>query len=202
MKSFLATLFLETLLIAAVSMNGPAQQAKPEEPLPTYSVPEAYEVYSTILPDEWTWRYANSKTLLIQTETVSQQMCLEPDAKWKKLLDPAIANYRIVNRKPLKLDRLFDISKSYTLSASDALQAAFKGAGPDGWDGFNAAHPDSVGWIELSAVGFNDSKTVAVVYVGHHCGRLCGGGGFSVLEKIQGKWKPVPWVGSSCAWAS
>jgi len=83
-----------------------------------------------------------------------------------------------------------------------ALQAPFKTNGPAGWSDFEREHPDSVGWIELSAVGFNHDKTVAIVYIGHHCGRLCGGGGFRVLRKAEGKWKGLTWKGGSCAWAS
>ena len=56
--------------------------------------------------------------------------------------------------------------------------------------------------MELSAVGFNVNKTVAVVYMGHYCGALCGGGGFHVLKKKDGKWVALDWKGSSCAWAS
>jgi hypothetical protein len=71
-----------------------------------------------------------------------------------------------------------------------------------GWDGFYKTYPDSGGWIELSAVGFNADRTVAVVYVGHSCGSLCGGGRFHVLQKRDNKWLPLDWKGSSCMWAS
>jgi hypothetical protein len=56
--------------------------------------------------------------------------------------------------------------------------------------------------MEFSAVGFNVDKPIAVVYMGHSCGPLCGGGTFHVLEKSEGKWKPFEWKGSSCAWIS
>jgi hypothetical protein len=45
----------------------------------------------------------------------------------------------------------------------------------------------AVGWIDISGVGFNDRNTIAVVYIGHHCGSLCGGGKFHVLQKKDGK---------------
>jgi hypothetical protein len=56
--------------------------------------------------------------------------------------------------------------------------------------------------MELSAVGFNPEKSIAVVYAGHHCGNLCGGGGFAVLRKEAGKWKPMAFRGQQCVWAS
>ena len=70
------------------------------------------------------------------------------------------------------------------------------------WNEYYRQYPDSGGLLEFSAVGFNPDKTIAVVYMGHSCGDLCGGGTFHVLEKIDGKWKPLEWKGSSCAWAS
>jgi hypothetical protein len=82
---------------------------------------------------------------------------------------------------------------------ADELKSAIQTAG---WEGFYQRYPDSGGWIELSAVGFNVDKTVAVVYMGHHCGPLCGSGGFHVLEKKDGKWVALGWEGSGCAWAS
>jgi hypothetical protein len=62
--------------------------------------------------------------------------------------------------------------------------------------------PYTGGWIELSAIGFNADKTVAVVYMGHLCGGLCGGGQFHVLQKKDGKWEPLKWQGKRCAWVS
>src|SRR5262249_227524 len=70
------------------------------------------------------------------------------------------------------------------------------------WKDFYRKYPESGGWIELSAVGFNPEKTVAVVYVGHHCGNLCAGGHFQVLLKKNGKWAPIEWKGIASAWAS
>ncbi len=41
----------------------------------------------------------------------------------------------------------------------------------------------------FSAVGFNADRSRAVVYVGHHCGMLCGMGTFAALTKSGGKWR-------------
>jgi hypothetical protein len=45
-----------------------------------------------------------------------------------------------------------------------------------------------MGFITLSSIGFNPSRTQAVFYIGHFCG-LCGGGGYVLMEKVNGKWK-------------
>lgn len=191
------------LLVFAVSSVGAfSQETHPTKPAQAYLVPEAYEVYSAILPDQWTWRDAKASALVIRAETVSHEMCLKPDAKSAELLDPAIADFVKVNSTPSVLQQMFNISKPYELIDSETLMAPFKAAGVNGWKSFNAIHPNSAGWIELSAVGFIEDKSIAVVYVGHSCGGLCGGGGFTVLRKIGGIWKPLKWKGGACSWAS
>jgi hypothetical protein len=164
-----------------------------------YEDQEAYEVYSAILPSEWPLRVAHAKTLIIQSETKGYEMCLRPEEEWQEKVGPAISDYVRSNAKPLLLQRRFNVEVTYQLIIATELSSAIKTAG---WEGFYQRYPDSGGWMELSAVGFNANKTVAVVYMGHHCGMLCGGGGFHVLEKKDGQWVALEWKGSSCAWAS
>ncbi|HWW98739.1 MAG TPA: hypothetical protein VNY74_13620 [Edaphobacter sp.] len=88
------------------------------------------------------------------------------------------------------------------LASSEDLQAFFQPGGA-GWEGLAERYPDSAhSYIVLSPVAFNADKTIAVVYMGHSCGSLCGGGTFYVLEKKDGIWKSMRWRGTSCAWAS
>jgi hypothetical protein len=164
-----------------------------------YAVQEAYDVYSAILPSEWPLRLAHAKTLIIQTETKGFEMCLRPEKEWEEKIGPAISEYVRLNAKPSLLEQRMNIEVSYQLIKADELKSLIQRAG---WEGFYQQYKHSGGWIELSAVGFNNDKTVAVVYMGHHCGPLCGGGGFHVLERKAGKWVPLDWQGSSCAWAS
>jgi hypothetical protein len=53
---------------------------------------------------------------------------------------------------------------------------------------FQKKYPRNMGFITLSSIGFNPSRTQAVFYIGHFCG-LCGGGGSVLMEKVNGKWK-------------
>ena len=166
---------------------------------PPYEDQEAYEVYSAILPLESPLRNAHAKRLIIQNETKGFEMCLRPEEEWQEKIGPAISDYVRSNAKPSLLQPRIQVGVPYHLIAADELTTAIQAAG---WEGFYQRYPDSGGWMELSAVGFNVNKTVAVVYIGHHCGPLCGGGGFHVLEKKDGKWVAIDWKGSSCAWAS
>jgi hypothetical protein len=151
-----------------------------------YEEAEAYEVYGAILPTELPYQVANAKSLVIQSETEGYKMCLRPEAESEKIIGQASSQYVKLNEKTWLLKRGLRIKKPYELAPFDKLRSAL----------------NSRGWIELSAVGFNADKTVAVVYMGHHCGGLCGGGGFHVLQKKGGKWAPLTWKGSSCAWES
>ena len=164
-----------------------------------YEDDEAYAVYSAILLSEWPVRVAHAKTLIIQTETTSYDMCLRPEKEWEEKVGPAISDYLKVNAKPSLLQRRMNIDIPYQLIALDKLRSVIK---TGRWEGFYQQYPDSGGWIQLSAVGFNADKTVAVVYVAHHCGSLCGEGRFHVLEKKGGRWEPLEWKGASCVWVS
>ena len=163
-----------------------------------YEDQEAYEIYSAILPSEWPWRVAHSKTLIIQTETKGYQMCLRPDKGSEEKFGSAISAFVSLNKTPSLLQRKIDIEIPYQLIMADQLNTNSNA----GWVEFYQRYPNSGGWIELSAVGFNHDRTVAVVYMGHHCGDLCGGGGFHVLEKKAGRWVELEWKGESCSWAA
>lgn len=163
-----------------------------------YDDADAYEVYATILPSEWPLRVAHAKQLVIQRETRSFQMCLKPGTEREARFEPAIADYIRQNEKKWLLQPRFSVATPYQFFEG-GFDAVLK---QGGWDQYYRRYPKSGGLIELSAVGFNVDKTVAVVYMGHGCGDLCGGGSFHVLEKVDGTWKPFEWKGSSCAWAS
>jgi len=62
--------------------------------------------------------------------------------------------------------------------------------------------PGSGGYVEMSAVGFNSDKTLALLYAGHSCGGLCGGGTYHLLKKADGKWTEINWPGTTCTWVS
>jgi hypothetical protein len=188
---------LKSLLILSLLLSQGAISSG-DKPTP-YKDQEAYEVYSVILPSEWPLQVAHAKTLIIQRETKGFQMCLSPDKELQEKVGPAISDFVRSNATPSLLQRRIDVDVPYQLISVEELHSSMQ---TGGWEGFYQRYPDSGGWIELSAVGFNANKTVAVVYMGHHCGWLCGGGGFHVLEKKDGKWVAIEWKGSSCAWAS
>ena len=170
--------FLRCGLVALLTVAVLLLAQSPE----AYNVPEAYEVYAAILPGEWPWTVNHEATLAIIEETKLYNMCLEPAGKSKSLLGQVIADYIRVNQKPSLLQRKFEINKPYELVSRSGR-----------------GYPSLT---ELSAVGFNADKTIAVVYAGYHCGSPCGGGRFHVLQKHDNQWLPLEWDGKTCMWAS
>jgi len=167
-----------------------------------YDVDEAYKVYSAILPS------IGKSPLVISTETRTREICLRPlDAQSERVLRPAIDNYLELNALPWQLQKHFEINRHYELLAEEELKATFRNGmngsrSMGGWKTFYERHPDSEGWIELSAVGFNADKTIAVVFMGYYCGEGCRGGEFRALGKNGGNWQLLTGRGlwNRCIW--
>jgi hypothetical protein len=167
----------------------------------TYKVPEAYEIYAMLLPKQWPVRVAHTRKMVIRAETDAYEMCLKPEGEFAAILGPAIANFLEVNKKSWVLEKAIPMDQPYEFVFAEELKAIFS-EGIEGWKSFYQKYPDSGGYNLLSAVGFNSDKTVAVVYIAHWCGGLCGGGEFEVLQKKNDKWQTMEWKGSRCSWAS
>jgi hypothetical protein len=188
------------LFVASTFLQSQRASEIAEQP---YDVDEAYAVYSAVLPDEWTVRAGHAKRLVISSETAFLGTCLTPEEESKGRQAPAIADYHRANQKRWTLLPQFKIELPYALVPREKLTAFFTTAGPGGWAQFYERYPDSAGWIEFSAVGFNQDKTLAVLYVAHHCGGVCGGGTIRALQKKDGKWQPGGWEGRPpCMWIS
>jgi hypothetical protein len=187
------------LFMMSVLLPQSAAVTKDESTAP-YDDADAYEVYSAILPSEWRQRGAKPKTLVILNDTRNYKMCLVPEKESAELIGPAISDYVKQNEKPWLLqEQKFKLVTSPKMISSGELKSLIERSK---WAGFYRQYEDSDGYVELSAVGFNADKTVAVVYMGHSCGQLCGGGAFHVLQKQDGKWTPLEWHGESCEWAA
>ncbi len=195
---------LKSFLLSLIAVVGffPASLTAQQNPPELYGVGEAYEIYSTILAPREPAAGARAKELLIRAETgTNDEMCLKPEGESVSIVGPAIANFIEVNKKQWLLQRALQLDRPYEFVFDKEIDGFFSN-GVGGWKSFYEKYPDSGGYMELSAVGFNADKTVAVVYTAHFCGGLCGGGGFEVLEKKDGRWQPLKWKGSSCSWVS
>jgi len=147
-----------------------------------YTDEEAYAVYTAILPH-------NRPYLVIRSYTVSHenQMCPLPKEGFPRIVSAAIGDWKRVNQQRWTLLPMLSVSGAYELIPSKRLDDIFSENGGD-FPFFYGLYPNSGGFIELSAVGFNADKTVAAVYMDEVCGGLCGSGAFFVLKKSDGEW--------------
>lgn len=200
------SVFIPCALVLSALIHAEPSANSVEE-LQPYLDSEAYEVYAARLPDEWPWAEARAKQLVIQQETTvfpkigSDTECLPGGDEFPESWKEVLADYKKQNERTRVLARGFVIEKPYYLIPKQELADLFKKDGP-GWNGFYTRYPDSGGVMQLSVVGFNRERTKAMLYMGHSCGWLCGGGGYSFVQKKDGEWVRAMVKGVSCYWAS
>jgi hypothetical protein len=156
---------------AACEATGSGESSGSGEP---YDVAEAYEVYSAIVPSidpdptTLTW-LIRIDTLPIGGGSSRTYDPSDPARGWKKApgqtsVNTALDDHSKVNAKTWLLQRKFVLPNPYKLVTHEEIKAMFP---PNPKEGFREL------WLELSAVGFNADKTMAVVYMAHHCTTTC-----------------------------
>jgi hypothetical protein len=174
---------------------------------PPLTDPDAYAIYAAILPNEWPATIAKAKRLVIAEETVTLTRCKPAVASLPEEWRPALVDYDQQNKRVWRLASTFPASMiPYVIVSHSDIRKLFPGPedGPHGvWSRFYAAYPDSGGYHELSAVGFDPSRTKAIVYVSHACGNVCGEGKYQLMEKTPEGWRAVKRPGvPPCFWVS
>jgi hypothetical protein len=182
--------------------------------LPKYEDATAYEVYSAILTYPEATQLSKSNKLVIRRETLRNfgafldndepsKICLRPDDESAKTIGTALDDFVKVNKTKWQLQEKFRLEIPYKLVDSATIISIINPfTEKEDWKEFYKLYPDSNGFVDLSAVGFNADKTVAVVSKGRWCGGLCGEGEYYVLQKKEGKWIPLKWQGEGCSWVS
>jgi hypothetical protein len=191
MRDRMRTLIPSVVALIPFVVSSATQDFSPPK---VYELDEAYQIYSLLIPREESYEFGKG-TLIIQEDTVSRR--LDPgcfDTKAAIRFKEAIANYGDAQKQTWLLQRRFQIERPYELVRSDTIQQFFTEHGPEGWHDFIERYPNSGGFIIMSPVGFNKSKTLAVVYTGSSCGGLCGRWSFHLLQKGTGGWKVMPGV--------
>jgi hypothetical protein len=146
--------------------------------------PESYAVYKALIP----FHLAGKGRIILRRETFVDRRCFPKGRSLAEEWKPVVDDFAEQNSRPRTLQAGFDVGRDYMLVPSKEIEAEFIGAKPGDWSTFYAHYPNSGGFIELSAVGFDSTKTRAIVYGAHHCGGLCGKGAYHLMEKIDGQW--------------
>lgn len=133
------------VVVGLFSTDATAQtQAQP------YQIPEAYEIYATILPERWPVTVAHVKKLLILAETGTyQDMCLKPEGESVPVVGPVIANFIEVNKQPWLLQKAIQMDQPYEFIFEKEIDAVFSN-GVGGWKSLYEKYPNSGGYSEFS----------------------------------------------------
>ena len=168
--------------------------------------PEAYAVYASLIPDEWTVRVAGAERLVVLRETATYNQCIPSGGPMETEWRPVVDSFRAGNAAVRFVLSDRDLRHPYVVVPRAEITQLFKDPGNDpafGWTRFYNRYPDSGGYMEFSAVGFDPSKTRALVYMAHHCGSLCGGGTHHLLQKVDDRWQPARLKDvTQCRWGS
>jgi hypothetical protein len=94
------------------------------------------------------------------------------------------------NLHPSSFHRSFTLPIPYQIVAPSEMRSIF-GTPGDVWGRYYEKYPNSTGLLHVSRVGFNSDANQAAFYISNHCGGLCGGGYFAIMEKVNSNWKVV-----------
>jgi hypothetical protein len=198
---------LGTLTLLLIS--GLAAACFGQAPPAVYDDSEAYAVYAVILGRKVSPDDNKRSPLIIEDQTTDyptygdeSDACLKPEPASEPTFGPLITAYRALNKKPWLLQDKFNFPFKYQLVPRATIDAFFEKKNVGGWEDFYKRFPRSGGYVYVSAVGFNPDRTLAMVYAGHSCGGLCGGGGYRFLKKVDGKWTEINFPGQTCTWVS
>jgi len=136
--------------------------------------PDSYALYGLLVPSYWAT--TSNATILLQRETEKPHLCQNlaaPSEDWQSVL----GSFHAQNTRVQLLQPLLTTDALYRLISRAEIEA------------------DDVEYVAVSAVGFNQLKSKAILYV-----RLRGGGVIYFMEKRDGKWVHAPI--SSCGWGA
>ena len=180
--------------IAVAVLGLPAMAgAQPAQPEPIID-PDAYGVYAELLPPLWATR---SKDTMVIGEDTKFYQCpgtlAVPDADWQSAWD----NYANENRRGRRLLHLFPVPISYLLISTADIQAAGRRL-LDLYPGVGRHSGREKDYLFVSAVGFNATKTRAIVGLEFHAS-----GSIHLVEKRDGHWVTAGTPGLlTCGWAA
>jgi len=183
-------LLVDRLVIVTVILAAAYLPPAISQQLDPITDPEAYAVYAAVLPRMWT--NVSKEPLLLQQETDTYMECSSrsPDREigWAAVE----RSYNAENGRARLLRPMLPVNIPYRLIpraeiAADDARLALKYPGQ--WQ----RRPESMEYAGVSAVGFDASKTKAIVYV-----HLRSEGGVYWIEKRLGKWEHRARGG--CSW--
>jgi hypothetical protein len=161
----------------------------------TYRDPEAYAVYTASLN-----QVDPKRPLIILGETVTYPRCFPKgaaltDKSWAE----AAQHYLQENKTPKLLVREFQVKRPYVLLPMQEWKTLVQ---QSRWEPFWQRFGERSGHTAFSAVGFDRSRTKALLYSAYSCGSLCGEGSYKLFTKFGGRWRSTIVNADVCDWIS
>lgn len=124
-------------------------------------------------------------------------------SRYYRTLDPvAVHDYLEKSSCVNKVEERFKLRLPYHVLSEHELGGYYfenRGANYNGYKVIRKKYPGSRGIFDVSRVGFNESKTQAIVEVGIIFNGLSGQWNFYILENIHGQWKIKKVIGWAIA---
>jgi hypothetical protein len=157
---------------------------------------DSNEIYRLLIQDQLKSR-EELKFIVLWAETTTYNMLVDDSQpEWKhpeafhnmvkegmpEADAQTLDNYLLRNTSPEQL-KIWNPGVNYALVTESDL--------PDDhfWASCYEKFPTPSILITFSNVGFNNQHDQAFVYMTQACGGLCGGGGYVLLKKVNGKWE-------------
>jgi hypothetical protein len=160
------------------------------------------DVYEAVLRQMFGGNHA-WRVLVVASETGESRMYEHGGPDFDGVGADTFEDYRAQNRAPKRFGRLQSLPATLVLLDRGEFSKMFKTRGGDAWTRFEEKYPDSNGFIEFSAVGFDRTRDEALVYVSRNCGWSCAAGWYVLLRKDADGWRVekqlLSWQASSGA---
>jgi hypothetical protein len=156
---------------------------------------ETYAVYASVLPARFSSADTDVARVALLSETRAHTACFpRVEPAWTSVIE----NYKTANARVRRLLPGFDLGLPYTLVQPDPRMES----SPKSTDDLRAfyAHFPNRQLLSLSAVGFDETRTRALVTVQYRCGFDCAGGYQVLREKIDGRWSQPKGNTETCSW--
>jgi hypothetical protein len=187
--------FFAAISVAATASAGTQSNVRPEDCVLTA---EDYAVYSAILldrgkPEDPEERWDNKPDLIILEltdagEDGNSNMWGFRSMSKQRPGGDTVDHFNSRRQSSCQLKTQLDAAISYQFLPREKYDGFFKKKGVAGWKDFYKRYPKSSGYWSISPVGYSTNGTEALVYVGHHCGGLCGTGHLVLLAKENDRW--------------
>ena len=154
--------------------------------------PQEYMVYATLIED-WYDQDAGQlivirdRTALHRSAVSLNNELIYVRADMPELTQDTINDFIAKNLKSYPLGRFIELEPNYMVISQAEINDLFEFK--DGWKRFYKQYPDANGIFTFSRVGFNYTKTQALVYVANQWDHSTGAGVYIFLKKrSDGTW--------------